>query len=1099
MGGVVARQGKKVIQLPRRFWEYTDVEGMSDAELRRHGLATSETIIEVVGQDALVKEAFEYAQEKKVIQIDGETGGLDPFSDPLILVQIGDKERQYLIWYQTIDPEYIDRLWMDNEICKLGQNLRFDVRFQLAQRRRRGLPNRPVRNLADCLLMEQVLNCGLINNVGLMYKESSMGNMAKRWLGLNLPKDTETRTGWHLMEPGNWEKFQDGTPLTDGRKKRLYAANDVIVPGMIAAKQKPWLQKMGLVDTVIMEHRFLPVLAEIEHRGIKLNREKWQALYDESLQKMKDAERELDTLFDVTQTIRIDMDGHAVLTRDKNYKSNDQLRELVHDYMLEKYGVHVIMTNAHFEAVLRENEKINPARLDRLFLKHMEPDPDKPGKKKKVAYPNMTDVVEEFWDLYERYLPENAFFIKKLDKDALMLYRIIFETPDDEVDPNFPTKVGLAPELVDPILAQRGAAKSAGTYGIKWFERISPVTGRLHASFVQAALSTGRLSSSPNCYDAETEILTPSGWVPFPELQDGQQVAQFDLETDEISFVVPEHVVRQDYTGEMVHLSSSRIELLVTPNHRMLFDQERKGPREIRAAEDWAPNRRHLHGGMYVGPAGTMLSPDAARLLAIVQRVGVRRAGNIVIVPSRERQKTRLSECLARLEIKHVVYPEERYGTYEIAAADIPAFLGVLGEDNSFGSWILTLSFEAIQALLEELYEWDTVHRYQMRHYVATRESADWLQIACTLGGGAAQVIPHQKEDGTQDWRVQTSDKPYSLTTLVKPAREQYDGKIYCVTVPSSMVVVRRYGPDGVPKVSISGNTMNFPRDHRYREAFEPEEGYLYVGRDFSQIEPRVQCQMSQEPMLMRVFWSSRPGTAGYRKWCKDSPPEELGLYTELGKILGLVPKHLTEATVKQDPEGAEGRQRTKVAELSLGYGTGEKKFHIAMCRDLGRHIARDETNELRFQYWAAKPRVKEMFDGFSFLANPELSERRVLHPYLEKEVTWAESIGGRKRFFRSDYEGWWAASRNDPIQSTAGGDILKCASILFAEWLWEQELDAGIVNLVHDEFIVESAAECAKTVYEELGKIMTEVGEHYCPSVPIDSSGYIDDHWVKD
>lgn len=781
----------KLVTLPRRHWgDFTDVTALSDEQRARRGLATMDSIIEVVGQDHLVKEAFEYALEKGLVGMDGETGGFNAFKDELSLVQVGDAERQYLIWYQTVDPEYIDRIWWDERICKVGVNLKFDIRFQYAQQGFRGI-RRPVKNVADALLIEQVLNCGLMGETGQTLKESGMGPMAKRWLGLELPKDEATRTGWHLMEPGNWERFRDGTPIPDGRKKKLYAADDIPIPLALVKKQKPWIKKLGLKATIAMEHRFLPVLAEIEHRGIKIDRDQWQALSDEAIEKLRIAQDKLDELFDVTRSIKIDRDGHGVVTRDRNFNSTEQLKDLVNEYMWDHHKVDVIFTNAHFERALRRNEKLNPARLDRLFQKRMEPDPEKPGKKKKVAYPKMSDVVENFWDLYSRYLPKGAFRLQKLDKDTLKLYRVVFETPDDEVDPEFPTTVGLPPTLVDPLLERSDASKKVGTYGTNWFERMDETTGRVHASFLQAALATGRLSTQPNI--------------------------------------------------------------------------------------------------------------------------------------------------------------------------------------------------------------------------------------------------------------------------------------------------------------------QNLPRDERYRKAFVAAPGYIFVGRDWSSIEPRVQAQVSQDPFLMRVFWSECPGTAGYRKWCKDRPDGTLGLYTELGKTLGLVPKHLNEDNVKSDKKGAEGRQQSKVAELSLGYGTGDAKFFRAMVRELGKMLPFEYTSHLRRAYWDAKPLAKEAFDGFSALANPEISSRKVWHPYLEKEVCWAETIGGRKRFFSPTNEGWWTQSRNMPIQGTAGGDILKVATILINEWAWENNLDIWVVNLIHDEFILECAEGLEDFAYEKLGQIMIDVAQHYCPDVPISSSGYKAHYWVKD
>src|SRR5690606_12489025 len=85
--------------LPRIFRKpILDVSALSDEERRSVGLSSNASIIEVIGDNSLVHEALEYARQKGKVGFDYETTGLDPFLDKIVLCQIGDQERQYLIW-----------------------------------------------------------------------------------------------------------------------------------------------------------------------------------------------------------------------------------------------------------------------------------------------------------------------------------------------------------------------------------------------------------------------------------------------------------------------------------------------------------------------------------------------------------------------------------------------------------------------------------------------------------------------------------------------------------------------------------------------------------------------------------------------------------------------------------------------------------------------------------------------------------------------------------------------------------------------------------------------------------------------------------------
>lgn len=82
------------------------------------------------------------------------------------------------------------------------------------------------------------------------------------------------------------------------------------------------------------------------------------------------------------------------------------------------------------------------------------------------------------------------------------------------------------------------------------------------------------------CYDAETEILTSEGWRRFADLR-MEKVAQVDPATLEFSFVMPRQWINYHYEGPMHRFLSEDIDLLVTPDHRMLTqraDEFHRGP-----------------------------------------------------------------------------------------------------------------------------------------------------------------------------------------------------------------------------------------------------------------------------------------------------------------------------------------------------------------------------------------------------------------------------------------------------------------------------------------------------------------------------------------
>ncbi len=806
----------QVMGLPQVFRGTPTLVAELDRQTRgSFGLATEDTIIEVKGDQQLVQEAARYARMKKVVGFDLETGGLNHWTDPTVLCQIGDLQRQYLIWVDTVDMSPIWEVLGDAKVAKVGSNLAYDLRQILV---REGLKVR-ARNVVDVQIIEQIIGCGLFSNddakVGATLTLTALGITAKRWLGLDLPKDEEIRTGWEKMTPGQWWEWETDPNTGEKRKKSLlrkkfYAADDVCVPLMIVERQKPWIKRLGLVETVNLEHAFLPVLAEMQVRGMEVDLNKWEKLAYEAQSELAKACRTLDHMFNVTVTYDVDVDGVGTVTRDKNYGSRIQLQDLIREYLARDHAIDAVLLNKHLRDSLTK-KGIPDARIAKLWAdasKEAEKAHYKrpnAKEKKKFGEPNSNDVLPFLWPLVKKYLGREAVYVPNTMSQTLKLFRVIGNTERRQVDPDLPTRVGLPAPLVDAILAVRKYGKALGTYGFSWRKIINPVTGRLHASFIQAALVTGRISSTPNF--------------------------------------------------------------------------------------------------------------------------------------------------------------------------------------------------------------------------------------------------------------------------------------------------------------------MNFPADPRYRMCFVPRKGCRFVGSDWSQIEPRIIAEYSQEPTYMRVFWSEFPDSEGFKKWCDDTVIETLDLYGEIGKLVGIIPKHYVLADIKGDhaqQDGLKGRKQAKIIVLGLGYGTGIPKFWLTLIVDTKEHHPKEFAGFLFDTFWGSVKSMKATLDRFSELAYPgedvyrgtklikKKSQRRVFHPFIGKEITFSETIGGRKRFMRPDDWKWWTTGRNHPIQGT-GADIMKRSAVQFTNWCWDNDIDGGLVNLIHDEMLSEIPDAWAEEAKAKKEEIMSGVGQLYCKTVPITADAYIEDFWKKD
>lgn len=78
---------------------------------------------------------------------------------------------------------------------------------------------------------------------------------------------------------------------------------------------------------------------------------------------------------------------------------------------------------------------------------------------------------------------------------------------------------------------------------------------------------TAERTPDGHCYDRDTEILTNTGWKFFSDLSKNDSVAV--LRGDDLDYENPTCIQRQLYSGGMVRVANKQIDLLVTPHHKL--------------------------------------------------------------------------------------------------------------------------------------------------------------------------------------------------------------------------------------------------------------------------------------------------------------------------------------------------------------------------------------------------------------------------------------------------------------------------------------------------------------------------------------------------
>lgn len=90
-----------------------------------------------------------------------------------------------------------------------------------------------------------------------------------------------------------------------------------------------------------------------------------------------------------------------------------------------------------------------------------------------------------------------------------------------------------------------------------------------------------------SCYDDKTEVLTKKGWMKWKDFserwthEEHISLATFNPDTKEVEYLVPVRVIDEPYKGKMYHVLTDKVDLLVTPNHKMFVKTENKHKYEL--------------------------------------------------------------------------------------------------------------------------------------------------------------------------------------------------------------------------------------------------------------------------------------------------------------------------------------------------------------------------------------------------------------------------------------------------------------------------------------------------------------------------------------
>lgn len=326
----------------------------------------------------------------------------------------------------------------------------------------------------------------------------------------------------------------------------------------------------------------------------------------------------------------------------------------------------------------------------------------------------------------------------------------------------------------------------------------------------------------PNCYDDKTEILTSIGWKLFKDISYDDKVAQIDKELN-IEFVQPMDIISQSYSGDMISFKDGkgRLDLLVTPNHRMVYHKDGEDL-EIGVANDIKYyHSKHIPrtGWKY----GKIVHLTALEKLSIAfqadgsyvgKQYTYNRKHRISFEFTKKRKYNNLIDILKEGNFKYKEYKfKNRPKNYNIVVwthIKLDKIFNYIDLEHKGSDWC--------REFLWELTKWDSTIRQSNNgkfRFVYTSKIKQNIDTVMTIAslcftGCNYSLYKSKKIKHSDVHALSLIFNSFNVNgQCIKKESILYNGKIYCVTVPTGMLVVRRNNC-----ISISGNSSRLPDKH---------------------------------------------------------------------------------------------------------------------------------------------------------------------------------------------------------------------------------------------------------------------------------------------
>lgn len=371
--------------------------------------------------------------------------------------------------------------------------------------------------------------------------------------------------------------------------------------------------------------------------------------------------------------------------------------------------------------------------------------------------------------------------------------------------------------MYDKVLSQLIAMDSLQTNNL--MDNINPY---ITAPEVNACLARQAYEEANHCFTDGTKVLTSEGFIDFKDLTFDHEVANWN-EDKSIFFKKPLEIINSYYEGEVINFSGKAYSLETTTNHRIInYNIRNNNKLEDTFASEVELNNRNIPiNGYKLSGFKNMSTFDKLRVAyqadGTILNNNKNRTSEGYAYKFSFKKKRKISEMI---NLINTFSPEIlKYTITETIDGYTHFYIWTDSAMDKEFSWIdlSKISFEWGIEFIQELKKWDGCYATgteAVRYGNTNKNAIDKIIEVATISGrivGIETLDPKTSKKSRIGknkkiyYSLYIRDAHHKSGRAILKTHRQYKGNIYCCTVDSGMIIVKK---DNI--VTVSGNSKSY-------------------------------------------------------------------------------------------------------------------------------------------------------------------------------------------------------------------------------------------------------------------------------------------------